>query len=177
MLRYLVVGALLLTPMHPLSAAQAADSATARRAFDFLLGSWRVTSVISGDSVTPSSGERYAFKRTLDGIVIEGFWRFNRGTPAAPDWTDAVYYSAFDPRSWSWTFYYVSPRSAQYWPGQLSEGRWYFTQNFTLDGKPMLQRQWWEPVNDSTVHRHIDNSADQGKTWTLMTIVLRRTGR
>jgi hypothetical protein len=176
MMRSLSIGILLLCAATPAPAAQAADTAAARRAFDFLLGSWRVTSRISGDSVTESSGETYTFKRALDGIVIDGFWRFNRRTPEKPDWTDAVYYSAFDPQSWTWTFYYVSPRSAQYWPGHYKDGRWYFTQEFVLDGKPMLQRQWWEPVNDSTVHRHIDNTPDGGKTWTLFTVVLRRVG-
>ncbi|MGH7581559.1 MAG: hypothetical protein ACREM9_15390 [Gemmatimonadales bacterium] len=174
-----MVAALLATPLKPALAVQAPDTsvAHARQAFDFLIGSWRVASRISGDSVIESSGETYRFKKALDGVVIDGFWRFNRGSPDQPDWTDAVYYSAFDPTSLTWSFYYISPRSAQYWPGRKSGGRWYFSQTFTLDGKAMLQRQWWEPVNDSTVHRHIDNSSDGGATWTPFTVVLRRQTR
>ena len=44
MTRWLVAGILLLSAGTPASATQAADTAAARRAFDFLLGSWRVTS-------------------------------------------------------------------------------------------------------------------------------------
>lgn len=175
--RCIVLGILLLTAMKTAAAAQVPDSATSRHAFDFLLGSWQVTSRITADSVEKSAGETYRFERALGGVVIEGDWRFNRGTRDKPDWADAVYYSAYNPRDSTWSFYYVSPRSAQYWPGKYSDGRWYFTQRFTLEGTPMLQRQWWEPVNDSTIHRHIDNTPDEGKTWTLMTIVLRRQRR
>jgi hypothetical protein len=175
--RSALVAALLATATQPAPALQAPDTtvATAREAFDFLIGSWAVTSRISGDTVVPSSGETYTFAKALGGVVIESSWRFNRGSPDRPDWTDAVYYSAFDPQSQTWSFYYISPRSAQYWPGERSGDRWYFRQKFTIDGKPTLQRQWWEPVNDSTVHRHIDNSSDGGASWTPFTVILRRT--
>ena len=177
--RYAVVAVLLAAPLRPVLGAQVPDTsvAHARQAFDFLIGSWRVTSRISGDSVIESAGETYTFKKALDGVVIESFWRFNRGSPEKPDWTDAVYYSGFDPQTRTWSFYYISPRSAQYWPGKQSHGRWYFDRTFTDDGKPMLQRQWWEPLNDSTIHRHIDNSPDGGVSWTPFIVVLRRQTR
>lgn len=145
-----------------------------RRAFDFLVGSWRVESRTDSSGTTPSQGETYTFEKALDGVVLSGRWHFNRGTLAQPDFADAAYYSGFDTRARAWSFYYVSPQSAQYWPGALRDGRWEFTRSFTLNDKPMVQRQRWERVDDTTVRRHVENSGDGGRTWTSLVITLRR---
>jgi hypothetical protein len=142
----------------------------ARAAFDFLIGTWTVISRTDSPNMTLPSGETYAFQKTLDGVVITSNWRFNRGTATKPDFADAVYYSGYDPGSRRWSFYYISPRSAQYWPGTFADGRWYFTQNFTIGDTAFVQRQWWESVDQNTVQRHIDNSPDGGKNWRPLTI-------
>ena len=151
------------------------SSIQARQAFDFLIGSWQVATYEDSMGIRASSGETYTFDKTLNGVVISGQWRFNRGSPEKPDFTDAVYYSAYDNISHNWTFYYVSPRSAQYWPGEFRDGRWYFINRFVIEGKPLLQRQWWEPVNATTLRRHIDNSWDDGQTWVPFVITLVRS--
>jgi hypothetical protein len=148
--------------------------ATARRVFDFLIGSWRVTSYQDTAGVRASEGETYTFEKNLNGVLISGRWHFNRGSPEKPDFTDAVYYSGYDNRSRIWNFYYVSPQSAQYWPGELKDGRWYFINTFRLEGRTLVQRQWWEPVDQVTVRRHIENSWDDGATWTPFIITLKR---
>jgi hypothetical protein len=158
------------------SAQAAADTSTARarQAFDFLIGTWRVATYEDSTGVRESTGETYTFERDLAGVLISSRWHFNRGTPEKPDFTDAVYYSAYDPTSRAWTFYYVSSRSAQFWPGELREGRWYFLKRFVVEGRNLLQRQWWEPVDAATVRRHIENSWDDGAIWAQFVITLKR---
>jgi hypothetical protein len=148
--------------------------ARARSAFDFLIGNWTVVSRTDSPDLRAPSGETYSFQKTLNGAVITSIWRFNRGTAAQPDFADAVYYSGYDTGSRRWSFYYISMRSAQYWPGTLTDGRWYFTQNFTIGDTAFVQRQWWEPIDANTIARHIDNSPDSGKTWRPLTIRMRR---
>jgi hypothetical protein len=168
---------LLVVPGFNLRAQAAADTSTAqaRKAFDFLIGSWRVATYEDSTGVRASTGETYTFEKALNGVMISSRWHFNRGSPEKPDFTDAVYYSGYDNTSRIWNFYYVSPRSAQYWPGELREGRWYFFNRFVVERKPLLQRQWWESVDSATVRRHIDNSWDNGVSWTPFIITLKRT--
>lgn len=152
------------------------DSAivSARRAFDFLVGRWEVASIQDTAGTIPSRGEIYEFEKSLGGAMITSRWHFNRGTRERADFVDAVYYQAFDNGARIWTFYYVSPQSAQYWPGQLEDGRWYFTKAFTENGTTWQQRQWWEPVGRDTLRRHIENSIDGGKTWIPFVFTMRR---
>jgi hypothetical protein len=179
MMRLRMLSLLLLAAcMVPVRAAgqTPADSAivSARRAFDFLIGRWEVTSMQDTGGVTPSRGEIYEFSRALDGALISGRWHFNRGTTERPDFVDAAYHQAFDNTARIWTFYYVSPQSAQYWPGRLEQGRWYFGKSFTENGEEWQQRQWWEPVGRDTLRRHIENSRDGGRTWIPFVYTLRR---
>ena len=163
-------------PVGFLSAQVVSDSgiARARAAFDFLVGSWSVVSRTDASGTVAASGEAYTFTKGLNGVLIMGNWRFNRGTAAQPDVVDAAYYSGYDTRSRTWSFYYVSPQSAQFWPGTEDAGRWYFTRSFTLGDTAFVQRQWWERVDESTIDRHVDNSPDGGRTWRPFTARLRR---
>lgn len=175
----IALGALLLLGPGTARALQASpdtSAASARKAFDFLIGTWTVASMTdSAGTTTPGQGETYRFEKQLGGVLLVGDWHFNRGTAAKPDIVDARYYSAFDNTRRMWTFYYVSPQSAQYWPGQLDRGRWYFFNEFTIEGRVTLQRQSWERVDERTVHRVIENSTDRGGTWKRWVWVLRRS--
>ncbi len=175
---FAVIAALLLVPdlAHGLQAPADTSATSARKAFDFLIGTWTVESMTdSAGKTTPGQGETYRFEKQLGGVLVVGDWHFNRGTAAQPDFVDARYYSGFDNTRRMWTFYYVSPQSAQYWPGQLERGRWYFLNEFTIEGRVTLQRQSWERVDERTVHRVIENSTDRGGTWKRWTWVLRRS--
>ena len=167
---------LMSAPLGSAFAQTPPDSAIvrARTAFDFLIGTWHAVSRTDASGSTAASGETYAFTKGLNGVMIAGNWRFNRGTVERPDVVDAVYYSGYDNTSRSWSFYYISPQSAQYWPGTEGSGRWYFTRQFTLRDTTFLQRQWWERIDSTTIDRHIDNSPDAGRTWRPFTVRLRR---
>ena len=171
--------AAILLEAAPAAAQAPADTsvAAARRAFDFLIGRWEVVSLRDTSGVTESRGEVYAFEATLGGALISSRWHFNRGTRERPDFVDAAYYQAFDNSLRIWTFYYVSPQSAQYWPGELRDGRWYFTRSFTTGGRTWRQRQWWEPVGADSLRRHIENSVDGGATWIPFVYTLRRAAK
>ncbi len=172
------ITAALLAPRaaHSVQVAPDTSAAAARKSFDFLIGSWTVESMTdSGGKTTRGEGEIYRFEKQLSGNLLVGYWHFNRGTTAKPDYVDAVYYSAFDNTRRMWTFYYVSPQSAQYWPGQLEKGRWYFFNEFTIEGRVTLQRQSWVRVDERTTNRVIENSTDRGGTWKRWIWVLRRS--
>lgn len=173
------LGCILLTLLWALPAtAQAGPQSqeTARQAFRFLLGKWNVEYHQDSSGRRASTGETYTFDSIVAGGGLGGLWHFNRGSPTTPDFVDAVYYSGFDASSSRWSFYYISPRSAQFWPGEYRNGRWEFRQTFQDSGRPVEQRQWWEPLGDSMMVRHIENSSDGGKTWVPYLIGLRRIG-
>lgn len=174
--RLLVILACIGGPAVPLGAQVRTDTSTARdrAAFDFLVGTWTVVSRTDAKGDAPLADETYTFSKGLNGVMIAGNWRFNRGTPTAPDYADAVYYSGYDTRTRAWSFYYISPQSAQYWPGAATDGRWVFTRPFTLGDTAFIQRQWWERIDERTIDRHIDNSPDNGKTWRPFTVRMTR---
>jgi hypothetical protein len=172
-----LLGLTALLPLGRLAGQTPADTSTARvrAAFDFLVGSWLVVARTDASPTTSAFDETYTFTKSLNGMMITGDWRFDRGTLERPDRVTAAYHSGYDTRSRAWSFYYVSPQSAQYWPGTEVGGRWVFDRTFTLGDTTFLQRQWWEPIDANTIARHIDNSPDGGKTWRPLTIRLRRT--
>jgi hypothetical protein len=145
--------------------ATPADGAAERRAFDFLIGTWTLVTHETAQGVDQGGDDVFTFRPVLDGDAILSEWYFNRGTKARPDYTHAHYLSAFDPASGAWSFYYVSPRAAQYYEGRKEDGQWYFYKEHLVDGKPLLQRQSWRSEGPSTLIRRIENSTDGGRTW------------
>jgi hypothetical protein len=154
-------------PSAPLSAA-------ARSQFDFLIGEWRTDSIEQSGKVTSAPDNRFVFTKLADQGAIESQWHFDRGTPGKPDYTNARYYSGYDDRTTMWTFYYISDKSAQFWPGKYENGVWYFLHDFTIDGKPVLQRQWWESVDQKTIRRHIENRGEDGSFRPVYVATLKR---
>jgi hypothetical protein len=147
----------------------------ARHAFDFLIGRWQVAFSQIDSTRTTSTGETYTFERLLTDGTLGGPWHFNRGTADKPDFVNALYYSAYNNATRSWSFYYISPQSGQAWAGFEQGGRWYFMREFTANGVTSSERQWWESVTADTVRRHIETSTDRGTTWKpVITITLRR---
>jgi hypothetical protein len=106
--------------------------------------------------------------KALDGNAIASEWFFNRGTPSKPNYANAIYYMGFDNSSQSWTFYYVSPQSAQFYKGRYEDGNWYFYKTFTVEGKSMQERQNWLSPGKNLLKRTIESSEDDGKTWKVI---------
>jgi hypothetical protein len=87
---------------------------------------------------------------------------------AKPDITEALYVSGYHNPSKSWSFYYVSERSAQFWKGRKSlRVRRAYSHAAAVVGT--VRRQ-----NQTSLREFF---YDNGQTWVLvMTAVLRRAG-
>lgn len=134
--------------------------------FDFLIGDWTIQKAENAAEKWNGDGkDSFKFSKSLDGKVIISEWHFNRGTPAKPNFSDALYYMGFDNASQSWTFYYLSPLSSQFFQGKYENDNWYFYKTFTINGKTFIQRQNWRPIDGGLVQRTIENSENEGKTW------------
>lgn len=139
--------------------------------FDFLIGEWKIIQKKSTEGITTGGKDTYTFRKGLDSNAIISEWYFNRGTKSNPNYTQGLYYSAYDNLTDAWSFYYISAVSSQYYQGKKEDGQWYFYREFTIEGNTFLQRQSWLSQNDSTLIRTIENSTDNGKSWEEVYIV------
>lgn len=144
---------------------QQSDFQKERRFFDFLIGEWKLQNAETSDGKWTGGDDTFKFAKALDGNAITSEWYFNRGTPSKPNFTKALYYMGFDNTSQSWTFYYISPQSSQFYQGKFEDGNWNFYRAFVLNGKKILQRQNWQMTGEGLLQRTIENSEDDGKTW------------
>ena len=139
--------------------------------FNFLIGKWEIVEKKTSEGVTTGGRDTYTFRKGLDGNAIISQWYFNRGTKSDPNYTKGLYYSAYDNLTNTWSFYYISAASAQYYEGKKEGGQWYFYKDFTIEGNTFSQRQSWSLEDDSTLIRKIENSEDNGKTWNEVYVV------
>ena len=145
-----------------------------RKFFDFLIGEWVIEKADTPNGTELRSDDTFNFKRAVDGGGIVSEWYFNRGTKAQPDYARATYVSAFDNSTKTWSFYYVSEKSAQYWEGKKENGQWVFYKKFMVNGEELLQRQSWVAKDASTLLRKIENSKDGGKSWAVNVFTYKR---
>ncbi len=145
---------------------QSPDFKQERRFFDFLIGEWKLQKAENSTEKWTGGEDTLKFSKALDGNAITSEWYFNRGTPSKPNFTKALYFMGFDNSSQSWTFYYISPQSSQFYQGKFENGHWNFYKSFNINGKPLLQRQNWQMTAEGLLQRTIENSEDEGKTWT-----------
>jgi hypothetical protein len=145
---------------------QQPDFQKERRFFDFLIGEWKIQNIENSDEKRTGGEDTFKFAKALDGNAITSEWYFNRGTQAKPNFTKALYFMGFDNSSQSWTFYYISPQSSQFYQGKFENDNWSFYRNYSVNGKTILQRQNWRITGDGLLQRTIENSEDNGKTWT-----------
>lgn len=142
--------------------------------FDFLIGEWEIVKKKTIDGTETGGSDTYRFQKELGGNAILSKWYFNRGTKMKPNYTEGLYYSAYDNLTNTWSFYYISAASAQYYEGKKEHGQWYFYRDFTIEKNTFSQRQSWRLKNDSTLIRTIENSQDNGQTWEEVYVVILR---
>ena len=141
--------------------ASAACSPDHRR-FDFMLGSWR-TSDPGNATVAASQGES-TIETTLDGCIIHEHRRLFRDGKRLFD-GDA--YWGYDVTTKRWLLFYMDDQSHM----QVYEGRTeaehlaFYRERPDPDGKLILIRIVYAPVNDSGYVQTASRSADHGTTW------------
>lgn len=164
---------LMLAPFLCSAQSLAPDEAdkSERNHFDFLIGEWKIIEKKTMSGTESGGFDTYIFKKDLEKNAIRSEWYFNRGTVSEPNYTEGLYYSAYDNLTNAWSFYYISPVSAQYYQGQKEDGVWFFYREFTIEGNAFLQRQSWKLLNQSTLLRTIENSDDKGRTWVEVYVV------
>lgn len=150
--------------MHlPLAPASPAD-------FDFLLGQWNVSHRrLKGRLVASTEWEHFNGRCSMDSI-LGGFGNVDDNIVELPSGTyRAASIRSFDPRSKTWSIWWLDARS----PGSLdtpvvggfSDGTGTFLANDTLDGRPIVVRFLWTvPLPDQPRWEQAF-SADGGKTW------------
>ncbi len=75
---------------------------------------------------------------------------------------------AWDSRSKKWDFAWMAADGLfQIWEGKKVDGVWYMYKEFIIGNEPVLSRQAFRPVNDSTFLRTSEHSRDGGESWTL----------
>ena len=151
---------------------QEPDSLTERdrKFFDFLIGSWKISSRQMDSTTTYGGEDIYTFNKIFAG-AINSNWHFNRGTKEKPNIVDAHCYIAYNNLTRNWSFYYISDLSAQYYDGRKENGNWFFYRSFNFgNGNKFLQRQYWKLVNQKTLERHTENSHDNGENWKSFSI-------
>jgi hypothetical protein len=138
-----------------------------RNYFDFLVGVWKLDSLITPHESKAGGKDIYTFTKEIDNKVITSNWYFNRGTPVKPDYAKGLYYMGYDSlATQNWNFYYLSSKSAQFYQGVFENNKWYFYISFDINGRQWIQRQHWNKRKDGKVERWIENSYDKGQTWT-----------
>lgn len=145
--------------------------------FDFLIGEWHIVQKKTTNGTTTGGRDTYTFRKGLDGNAILSEWYFNRGTETDPNYTEGLYYSAYDNLTDAWSFYYISAASAQYYEGKKEDEQWYFYREFTIEGNSFLQRQSWKLKNDLTLIRTIENSSDNGRNWEKVVVTTLRRAK
>lgn len=143
-----------------------------RTFFDFLIGDWKLEKLQTPSETSFGGRDLYKFKKSLDGDAIESEWFFNRGTKSKPNFTNGLYFSAFDNLTKIWSFYYISPTAAQYYEGKKENGNWYFYKKFNINGEEFLQRQNWKKLDQQRISREIENSKDGGRTWETVYVTI-----
>ena len=126
----------------------------AHHAFDFWLGDWDVKNA-KGDTAGSSHIERI-----LDGCVIFENW-------TSPGYAGKSF-NTFDPKTQKWTQYWVDTAGT---PAEMVgqfEGKnlVYSRDMIRRDGKPAKSRMTFFNLGENDVRQLVEQSTDDGETWT-----------
>ena len=153
----------------PDSAAQsqpkAADkpcSAHDHRRFDFMIGTWQTSD--PGTATVPASEGESTVDSMLDICIVHEHRTVSRQGKRLFD-GDA--YWGYDATTKHWLLFYLDDQShMQVYEGREDEGRLgFYRERPDPDGKPILIRIVYTPVDASRYTQAVERSSDHGATW------------
>ena len=131
--------------------APACDTAEAK-AFDFLLGEWRVAD---------NAAATMRIEKVLSGCALREVWQEGRG--------EAWLLRSFDAARQKWFLLFLmnDRLSYQSWEGRWEANQWRFYREWTLEGQPVVSRTYWNPLPGGNFEKLVEQSRDGGKTWRM----------
>lgn len=145
------------------------DHQRRRHDFDFLVGSWKLDTLIHGDTLTTNL-DTYTFVRIKD-KGISGDWYSNRVVAQEPQYKERQYHLGYDTLSASWSSFFLTDGTAKYYQGVREEGEWWFYYTFYTDqGNEVNQRHVWRSISPDRMERLMqtigkEEPKDQWKTF------------
>ena len=143
--------------------------ASPEKAFDFLLGKWKVTEKrINGTDTTYHGTSVYIIYKSQDRTTIKDDWVYK-------DADTVVYKSSmlrnYDESNKRWMLYYSdNAYRSQIWEGRFENNEWWFYRERMQDGKRVIIKINWFLVNRKLAQQYIYRSFDEGKSWVLGSI-------
>jgi tetratricopeptide (TPR) repeat protein len=127
------------------------------RAFDFWIGEWDLFNP-QGQQVGSNS-----IQKILNGCVIYENWTSARSGYFGKS------FNYFAPSIGKWRQNWVDGAGGIVWyEGEVKDGVMHFTgESISMDGSIQLARVTLTPLPDGRVHHVIEQSADDGKTWSI----------
>lgn len=140
------------------------------KAFDFLLGKWKITEKrISGFDTTYHGTSVYTIYKSNDSTTIKDDWVYK-------DADTVVYKSSmlrsYDAANKRWMLYYSdNAYRSQIWEGRVENNEWWFYRERTQDGKRIIIKIKWVSINKKLIQQYIYRSFDEGISWVLGSIL------
>ncbi len=144
------------------SGADKPCAAQDHRRFDFMIGAWQ-TSDPGSAAVSASQGES-TVDSMLDSCIVHEHRTVSRQGKRLFD-GDA--YWGYDATTKHWLLFYLDDQShMQVYEGREEAGRLgFYRERPDADGKPILIRIVYTPVNTSSYTQAVERSSDHGATW------------
>ncbi|HEX9653818.1 MAG TPA: tetratricopeptide repeat protein [bacterium] len=127
------------------------------RAFDFWIGEWEVFNP-QGQQIGAN-----VIEKILNGCVLYENWTSARSGYFGKS------FNYYEPSAGRWKQNWVDATGGIVWyAGEVKDGVMHFAgENISMDGSKQLARVTFTPLPDGRVHHVIEQSADDGKTWSV----------
>ncbi len=127
------------------------------REFDFWIGEWEVFNP-QGQQIGTNVIQKF-----INGCVIYENWTSARSGYYGKS------FNYYDPAAGKWKQNWVDSAGGIVWyEGEVKDGVMHFSgENISMDGSKQLARVTFTPLPDGRVHHVIEQSADDGKTWSV----------
>ena len=126
--------------------------------FDFWLGKWTVYSV---------DGEKQGtnhLQKIMGSCALQENWTSAVGS------TRGTSFNFYSPVRQSWNQVWIDNSGGQlFLEGKFKDGQMQLKGNRTTrDGKNVVDRITWTPLEDGRVRQHWENSEDKGRNWSVV---------